>query len=170
MENEGKVEIVTAIQKSAEQGNAEATKDLLYRALVKGDLTPVEIDKISRMLNVDMADSLLNSWKALDVAVSRITKASIMVGKVLGEKLTDEEYLSTMDPEILIDIFAKLNKIQVDSIDSKRRLLAGKDKIMIDPLTNSDRALIDILSRFSPEKQEKLRNYITELGNTPELQ
>ena len=170
MEKEEKVNTIATIEKSYEQGNAEATKDLIYRALVKGDLTPVEIDKISRMLNVDMADSLLTSWKALDVAVSRISKASIMVGKVLGEKLMDEEYLASMDPEILIDIYAKTIKIQVDTINSKRRLLAGKDKIMLDPLTNSDRALIDILSRFSPEKQEKLRNYITELGSTPELQ
>ena len=37
MEKEEKVNTIATIEKSYEQGNAEATKDLIYRALVKGD-------------------------------------------------------------------------------------------------------------------------------------
>lgn len=136
-------------------------KNALIKSIETNNLTPAQIEEINTSVRLQMASSLVESVKQMDVMQSSIAGVIDRLRKFTVEQIDASIQSGTLTPEDAINHLSKLFNMQVAAAEVKRKIFNGREMFNINPLSEREVALMELLKKIDTnEKRDKLEAFI----------
>lgn len=139
-------------------------KESLIKAVESGTFSPEQIEALNTTVRLSMASSLVESINTFGEVESQISSITGRISKSVADKISAALESDTLTLEDAMAYLDKLNSIQVRSAETKRKIFNGKEMFSINPMTQQEQALMQMLKQVNTsEKRKHLEDYLAKL-------
>lgn len=136
----------------------------LVKAVQEGKFSPEKVEALNNTIRLGMASSLVKSVNILSETEDKFTELSTRLAEFINSKVSAQLDTDSITLEEAFNALEKVNKLQVMSAETKRKIFNGKEMFGMSVVSQQEKALLEMLKQVdTPAKRSRLEKFLTVL-------